>query len=304
MQKLSFPAVKALYNKISLISTAAELRRLHRCLSEKPSATIQHAITSNCLSHLLPDHGQVLATSIHSPASEFKTIITGWVCTKSTALAPVRMRYGYTSHSIISTTEIATLGRVARQIARRNGILKFSGQIHQRMHHSPKASSAANAAAQQGRGNPFINPENCRLKKAELHPEYQLLLFCLAMRFSASQTSKHLHSLCMAAIWNSQKKKFPYLLCTALTQTQGQMDRKGCTKNSVCQARSSKQPRMEGSLQRCPGVGGEKAKSSKRQKGTNKIKPHQLQILRKNLPKPNKYSSGFEQTFSVTCSYQ
>lgn len=127
MQKLSFPAAKALYNKISLISTAAELRRLHRCLSEKPSATIQHAITSNCLSHLLPDHGQVLATSIHSPASEFKTIITGWVCTKSTALAPVCMRYGYTSHSIISTTEIATLGRVARQIARRNGILKFSG---------------------------------------------------------------------------------------------------------------------------------------------------------------------------------
>lgn len=127
MQKLSFPALKALYNKISLISTAAELRRLHRCLSEKPSATIQHAITSNCLSHLLPDHGQVLATSIRSPASEFKTIITGWVCTKSTALAPVCMRYGCTSHSIISTTEIATLGRVARQIARRNGILKFSG---------------------------------------------------------------------------------------------------------------------------------------------------------------------------------
>lgn len=136
MQKFSFPAVKALYNNILVISTAAELMRLHRCLSEKPSATTQHAITSNCLSHLLPDHSQVLATSIHSPASELKISITGWVCTKSTALAQlcawdtgtnISTANISTTHSNISTTEIATLGRRARQIARRNGILKFSG---------------------------------------------------------------------------------------------------------------------------------------------------------------------------------
>jgi len=31
--------------------------------------------------------------------------------------------------------------------------------------------------------------------------------------------------------------------------------------------------------------------------------PHPLQILKKNIPKPNKYSSRFEYTFSVIWLY-
>lgn len=69
-------------------------------------------------------------------------------------------RHGQSSQSGISTVKTATPSRKARQTARQNSNLKFSGWIYHWMPQSFKASSVAKAMAQQGRENPFINPEN------------------------------------------------------------------------------------------------------------------------------------------------
>lgn len=186
MQKLYTLLAKVLPRKLAVITSAAEFRGSYRCLLANLSATIQHVIDSSCFSYSLPDRDHALATSLHSPAPELKTVRAGLFCTNTTALALEYVRHGQSSQSAISATEIVTHGRRTRQIARENSNLKFSGEIHQRMSHSPKASSVANTMAQQRREIPFINPEICKLKKEKPHPEYQLLLFCLAMRFSVS----------------------------------------------------------------------------------------------------------------------
>lgn len=58
--------------------------------------------------------------------------------------------------------------------------------MEQKTSHGCEASSATNTAAQQGRENPFINAENCKLKKEKPHPAHQLLLFGLALKLSVS----------------------------------------------------------------------------------------------------------------------
>lgn len=234
--------------------------------SSKPICTHRTCQRFKCFSHFLRDHDHALATSIHSPASELKTCLH--FCTNTTALAPEHVRHGHSAQSTISATEIVTCGRRPRQIVRENSISKFSGQIHQRVSHSPKASTEANTMVQQGRENPFINPENCKLKKQKPHPEYQLLLFCLAMRFSASQTSKHLHSLGMAAIWNSKKKTSLTYFVQLLHKHGVRWTEKDVLKIvSIRQGAESSLKWKEGRsagrlLQRSAGVGGEKCRKS------------------------------------------
>jgi len=87
--------------------------------SSKP-VRIQHV----SIAAVSPTQSQILT---HSPASELKTVRVGWFCTNTTALAVEHVRHGHSCQSAISATEIVTLGRTARQIAREDSILKFSG---------------------------------------------------------------------------------------------------------------------------------------------------------------------------------